>query len=43
MKKMEYLNPEMTIVEVQYNQIICASYGDEPGYGGGGTEENIPD
>ncbi len=38
MKKIEYIVPEMEVLELKYSHILCAS-GDEPPYGGEGTEE----
>jgi len=44
MKKMEYLVPEMEILELKYSKMLCASDADEPGYSGeGDPEENAPD
>ena len=36
MKKMEYLVPEMEILELKYSKMLCASDADEPGYNGEG-------
>ena len=42
MKKIEYIVPEMEVLELKYSPILCAS-GDEPPYGGGGSDEDEPD
>lgn len=42
--KIEYLVPEMEVLEIKYWKILCASDADEPGYGGeGDPEDNEPD
>jgi hypothetical protein len=33
MKKIEYIAPEMEIVKIEYNKILCASNGSEEGDG----------
>jgi len=38
MKKMEYLAPEIDVLEIKYSKMLCASGEDEPGYG----EEGVP-
>ena len=45
MKKMEYLVPEMEILELKYSKMLCASGDeDEPGYEGEGVPGvNDPD
>jgi len=39
MKKMEYLAPEIDVLEIKYSKMLCASDSDEPGYGGEGDPE----
>jgi hypothetical protein len=42
--KIEYLVPEMEVLEIKYWKILCASDADEPGYGGeGDPETDLPD
>jgi len=38
MKKIEYIVPEMEVLEMKYCKILCGS-GDEPPYDGPGTEQ----
>lgn len=42
MKKIEYIVPEIEVLELKYSPILCAS-GDEPPYGGPGDDETDPD
>lgn len=44
MKKIVYSAPEMEVIEMKYNQLICVSDGTDPGYGGAGEPGvNDPD
>lgn len=45
MKKIEYMAPEMEVVEIKMESaLLTISDGSEPGYGGeGDPEENAPD
>ena len=42
MKKMEYLAPEMEVLEIKYTKMLCAS-GDEPIHDGSGDPDNPED
>ena len=44
MKKIEYIVPEIEVLELRYSPILCASGDDEPGNGGDGDPDlNEPD
>jgi hypothetical protein len=40
--KIEYLVPEMEVLEIKYSKMLCASGDDEPVWGGDGDPDDNP-